>query len=80
MCSCFIRRNGTEREEEEFQQLLSEAFEDNSEGCIELKVRTININYGRNKELMEKSKTLSDYAYFVSCIRKYMKQCPWKLL
>ena len=64
---------GTEREEEEFQQLLSEAFEDNSEGCIELKVRTININYGRNKKLMEKCKTLSDYAYFVSCIRKYME-------
>lgn len=68
--------NGTEREEEEFQQLLSEAFEDNSEGCIELKVRIININYGRNKELMEKSKTLSDYAYFVSCIRKYMEEMP----
>ena len=68
--------NGTEREEEEFQQLLSEAFEDNSEGCIELKVRTININYGRNKKLMEKCKTLSDYAYFVSCIRKYMETMP----
>ncbi len=65
--------NGTERDEEEFYQLLSDAYADNSEGCIELKVRTININYGHNKKLLEKSKTLSDYSFFVECIRKHLR-------
>ena len=61
--------NGAERQEEEFAQRLSDAFENGQEGCIELKVRTININYGHNKALMEKCETLAGYAYFVSKIR-----------
>ena len=61
--------NGTEREEEEFEQLLSNAFENGQVGCMELKVRTININYGHNKELLEKCGTLAGYAYFVAKIR-----------
>lgn len=65
--------NGTEREEEEFYQLLSDAYADGGEGCIELKVRTININYGHNKNLLEKSKTLYGYSFFVACIRKHLK-------
>lgn len=65
--------NGTERQEEEFTQLLSEAFENGKEGCIELKVRTININYGNNKELMGKCETLAGYAYFVAKIRSKLK-------
>jgi len=65
--------NGTERDEEEFCQLLSDAYADDSEGCIELKVRTININYGHNKKLLGKSKTLSDYSFFVACIRKHLR-------
>ena len=55
--------------EEEFEQRLSAAFEDDSEGCIELKVRTININHGHNKELMERCRTLAEYAQFVAKIR-----------
>ncbi len=61
--------NGTECKEEEFEQRLSAAFEDDSEGCIELKVRTININHGHNKELMERCRTLAEYAQFVAKIR-----------
>ncbi|MBO5335887.1 MAG: hypothetical protein J6A94_01995 [Lachnospiraceae bacterium] len=66
--------NGTERKEQEFIQKLSDAFEDESEGCIELVVRTININYGYNKELMSRCKSLADYAYFVAEIRKNLEQ------
>lgn len=62
--------NGKEREEEEFVQKLSDAFENGREGRIELTVRTININHDRNKELMNKCKSLADYAYFVAEIRK----------
>ena len=68
--------NGTERKEEEFEQRLSTAFEDDKEGCIELKVRTININYGHNKELLEKCKTLAGYSYFVAKIRSNLERMP----
>jgi len=64
--------NGTERKEEEFYQLLSDAYADGGEGCIELKVRTININYGHNKSLLEKSETLYGYSFFVACIRRHL--------
>ncbi len=62
--------NGSERKEEEFIQRLSDSFEDGKMGCMELTVRTININYGHNKELMSKCRTLADYAYFVAEVRK----------
>ena len=68
--------NGTERQEEEFTQLLSEAFENEKEGCIELKVRSININYGHNKEFLEKCETLSGYAYFVANVRSKLGKEP----
>lgn len=65
--------NGLERKEEEFAQKLSDSFEDDKEGCIELIVRTININYGHNKKLMEKCRPLADYAYFVDEVRKNLE-------
>lgn len=65
--------NGLERKEEEFTQKLSDSFEDGKEGCIELTVRTININYGQNKELMEKCKTLAGYSFFVAQVRKNLE-------
>jgi len=64
--------NGLEREDEEFIQHLSDAFEDDGEGCMELTVRVININLGHNKELLDKCSTLYGYAYFVSTVRKYL--------
>lgn len=68
--------NGTERQEEEFIQKLSDAYEGDREGCIELTVRTININYGKNKALMEKCKSLADYAAFIAYIRENLKTMP----
>jgi len=65
--------NGLERKAEEFTQKLSDCFEDDGEGCMELTVRVININYGHNRELMGKCKTLSDYAYFVAKVRGNLK-------
>ncbi len=55
--------------EEELVQKLSESFEDESDGCMELTVRVININYGHNKELMEKCRPLYEYAVFVEEVR-----------
>ena len=70
--------NGKERKEEEFVQKLSDAFEDGHKGCIELTVRTININHGHNKELLDKCRTLADYAYFVAEVRKNLDSMPLK--
>lgn len=70
--------NGLERKEEEFEQRLSEAFEQEGEGCIELKVRVININFGHNRELLEKCKTLYGYACFVAEIRKNLETMELK--
>lgn len=65
--------NGTERCEEEFLQRLSDSYENDKNGCLELAVRTLNINHGHNKELMDKCKPLSDYSYFIAEIRKNLE-------
>lgn len=64
--------NGLEKQEEEFVQYLSDSFEDDSGGCIELTVKTININYGHNRELLERCPSLKGYACFVAKIRRNM--------
>lgn len=55
--------NGTQEEPDEQILLLSDAFQKEHErqyvhGCLECEVRMLNINYGHNKELMEKCKLL----------------------
>ena len=70
--------NGQERDEEEFIQKLSESFEDDKEGCLELTVQTININRGHNGSLLKMSPTLYGYAYFVSLVRKNMESMELK--
>lgn len=66
--------NGSEKKEEEFIQRLSDSFEDHSGGCIELTVRTLNINYGHNNVLLKKSPSLYGYSYFVAAVRKNLKE------
>lgn len=70
--------NGFEKLEEEFYLRLSDAFEDDSKGCMELTVRVININYGKNKDLLEKCKSLYGYAYFVAAIRRNLQDMEMK--
>ncbi|MBQ9120259.1 MAG: hypothetical protein IJY09_09455, partial [Lachnospiraceae bacterium] len=38
---------------------------------LELVVDVLNINYGMNREIMERCKMLSDYAKYVDRVRKY---------
>ena len=67
--------NGTEKEEEYWENSLSEAYENLSgEPRLELKVITLNINDGHNKELMEQCQTLREYAQYVTKVRKYTKE------
>ena len=70
--------NGKEDREEEILELKN-AFrtEDGKridvEADIEVRVRMININYGRNRELMEACKPLFEYAWLIDRIREYGK-------
>ena len=67
--------NGTEKEEEYWENSLSEAYENlTGEPRLELKVITLNINEGHNKELMEQCRTLREYAQYVAKVRKYIKE------
>ena len=67
--------NGTEKEEEYWENSLSEAYENViGEPKLELKVITLNINEGHNKELMEQCRILGEYAQYVAKVRKYTKE------
>lgn len=70
--------NGLAKKEAEFTQKLSGAFEDDSGGCIELTVRTLNINYGQNESLLQKSPSLYGYSYFVAAVRKNLDVMRFK--
>ena len=68
-CICFY--NGTAEQPEKKFLKLSDAF--NGDGDIEVKVTMLNINYGKNKKLMEACKPLNEYAWLVDKIRTYQK-------
>lgn len=68
---CVVFYNGEGGAPEEQMLRLSDAF-DNKKSDIELKVRMLNINYGHNKELMEKCNVLGEYAQFVDITRYYI--------
>lgn len=69
--------NGERDMEDISIQKLSDAFEKGEkDGCIELIVKMLNINFGHNKKLLESCKSLYGYSYFVSKIRYYKKHMP----
>ena len=79
--------NGTENSRERWELKLSDAFMA-PEGqkaaqpsplpvpdgpALECRALVLNINEGKNRELMEKCGKLKEYAQFVSCMRRHMK-------
>ena len=68
-CVCFY--NGTANQPERKILRLSEAF--GGECDIEVLVTMLNINYGKNRELMEACEPLSEYAWLVEAIRRNQK-------
>lgn len=71
--------NGTKEQPDEQIYLLSELFQKPNErqyveGCLECQARMLNINYGKNRELMEKCRRLEEYAIFVAKVRKYVAE------
>lgn len=66
--------NGVTKTPERFVKKLSEMYDNPSEHVsLELETQVFNINLGYNCKLMEKCKTLHDYAVFVDLVRRYRK-------
>ena len=52
---------------------LSDAFYNNENVKLELMVDIININYDKNVNMINKSKTLKEYSYFIYLVRENIK-------
>ncbi len=64
--------NGQSEMADRGEYRLSDAFATKvDEPALELKVTVLNVNYGRNLELMEQCRTLKEYAQYVAMVRKY---------
>ena len=67
--------NGTQDQPESRILKLSDAFEKQVPSPeLEVKVTMLNINLGKNRELMKKCRTLREYCMFVERIRGYAKE------
>ena len=67
--------NGDEEQPEEYDMKLSDAFEketDNPE--LELICKVYNINFGKNKYLLDRCPVLKEYMIFVDYVRLYLKE------
>lgn len=69
--------NGTDKIPETEVLKISDAYTvDNGEPSLELKMRVLNINPGKNQELKKKCKTLNDYAIYTNLVREYAQKMP----
>ena len=69
----FVFYNGTSAEPDQLPLKLSDLYEvptSSKSPCLECISIMLNINYGHNKELMEKCKRLKEYAVFVAAVRR----------
>ena len=57
--------NGDRNQKEYWEMHLSDAFPEGVKVNIDLRVRVYNINYGKNSKLLQQTKLLSGYSYFV---------------
>ena len=64
--------NGLKEEPDRQVLCLSDAFLTDG-GCLECKAVMLNINYGHNRELMEKCRPLAEYTEFIDTVRRYAK-------
>jgi hypothetical protein len=75
--------NGRKDEPDRMELRLSDPFirtqagnegnsvQEQKEPCLEVKAIMLNINYGKNRELMEQCRKLKEYAQFIERIREY---------
>lgn len=67
--------NGDDSEPDEKYMYMSDAFSCNITGkpALECRARMLNINFGHNKELMQKCKRLRDYATVIQKVKEYLE-------
>jgi predicted transposase YdaD len=73
----YVLYNGTAEYPDEAEMRLTESYEsteglgirEEEEAALELKVKVININHGRNGEIQKRSRTLEGYSIFVERVR-----------
>jgi hypothetical protein len=66
--------NGEQEYELETILKLSDAFKVKQERyCLDLEVKVININFGKNNSILKECETLSQYSYFIDRIRSFIK-------
>ncbi len=67
--------NGTTDTDDEVILKLTDSFkeEHRSEADVEVRVRMLNVNYGRNKNLLAACKPLEEYSWLIAEIRKNQK-------
>ena len=77
----YVFYNGTDESEDRVELRLSDAFADSSvKTSYEWTAIMLNINYGHNKELIDKCKMLKEYARCISMIRDHTKNAEdWQL-
>ena len=64
--------NGAEKQPEEMTQYLSDSFEQKTDAPeLELKCKVYNINYGKNRAIMDECRWLDEYMMFVDKVREY---------
>ena len=66
VCICFY--NGKKDQPERQVLRMSDAYD--GDGDIEVKVTMLNINYGKNKDLMDACEPLKEYAWLVDAVRR----------
>ena len=69
-CICFY--NGKQDKEDKVILSLKDAFDE--EADIEVKVTMLNINYGRNRELLDACEPLKEYSWFVATVNESQKE------
>ena len=65
--------NGTQDEPDEKLLRLSDSFPAGADADIEVRVRMVNINFGRSKKLLKACKPLEEYSWFIAEIRSKCK-------
>ena len=67
--------NGEQEQPEKYDMKLSDAFEKKTDNLeLELVCKVYNINFGKNKELLERCRVLKEYMIFVDYVRKYHEE------
>ena len=74
--------NGLQEMPEQWEMKLSESYSRPETGekgsMLELTVHVFNINFGKNKKLLDTCQKLKEYAQYVDRIRRYAKEMPPK--